>query len=519
MKVLTQSIKVKNRQVGLIDKQKEKIVNSTILLSSCTEMIQQGKRLITITATDQRQEQGVFRLYYLFADEEQDDFLTLILDIDEKESAFPSITPLIPAANWSEREIQDLFGLQALGHPDPRRLILHEDWPDGMYPLRKDFDPQQPIPRVKGTFTFPKIQGTGITEVPVGPIHAGIIEPGHFRFQTLGEEVLQLDAKLFYTHRGIEKRLEGMDILEALVIIEQICGVCIASHSVSYTQAIEKLAGIQVSRHADYLRTIFLEMERLYNHIGDIGNICAGVGFAVGNSHGLRLKEELMRINKKIFGHRYLRGYNRIGGVSHGLSDSSKAELMERLTELEKDFRELIMLLKEHEIFMDRLTGTGRLVKKIALEWGAVGPAARASGVSRDVRIQYPYAAYKQHPIKLVMKSEGDVLARVDVRIEEVYQSFSFIKEVLAELPEGPIQSALPEQINSNWSFGLTESPKGENMHWVMIGENGKIERYHIRSATFSNWAVVPFTVPGNIIPDFPLINKSFELCYSCCDR
>ena len=236
--------------------------------------------------------------------------------------SFPSVTPVVPAAHWYEREVQDLLGLVPEGHPDPRRLVLHDDWPEGVYPLRKDFDPAVPVPRVAGEpHRFHHLHGEGIVEIPVGPIHAGVIEPGHFRFAAVGEVILHLETRLFYTHRGHREAGRGEELdRRRCRLAERICGACACSHAVAYCQAIESIAGVTIPPRAAALRTLCLELERLYNHVGDLGNICAGVGFAVGASLGARLKEELQRLNERLIGNRFLRGVCRIGGVRRDLS-------------------------------------------------------------------------------------------------------------------------------------------------------------------------------------------------------
>jgi hypothetical protein len=241
-------------------------------------------RLATMVGEDDRIDSDAFRLSYLFAPA-AGGWITLEAEVDPIEAAYPSVTPIVPAANWYEREVRDLLGLTPVGHPDPRRLVLHENWPDGYFPLRKDFDPSQPVPRVAGGAPrFHTLRGEEIVEIPVGPIHAGVIEPGHFRFAAVGEVVLHLETQLFYTHRGIEKLAEGKNPGHVLQIAERICGACSLSNAVAYCQAVELLAHVELPARAAAIRTIHLELERLYNHLGDLGNVCAGVGFAVGAS-------------------------------------------------------------------------------------------------------------------------------------------------------------------------------------------------------------------------------------------
>ncbi|KXG44149.1 NADH-quinone oxidoreductase subunit C [Tepidibacillus infernus] len=476
-------------------------------------------RLITIVGTDQRLRDKGFMIYYVFGIDAAQEHLVLAYRIDEKEEHFPSITPYLPAANWFEREIQDLFGLKAIGHPNPSPLVLHGfDLKKG-YPLRKDTAKDAAITYANLPLQFTKYESDDVVQVPVGPIHAGVIEPGHFRFGAIGDSVLHLDAQLFYTHRGIEKTSEGLSVEEALQLAERICGVDVISHAISFSQAIEKIGKIEIPKRAQYLRSIYLELERLYNHVGDVGNLGAGVGFAFAVSQGLRIKEELLRLNERYLGHRYLRDLIAIGGVKKDISNQALEQMVHEIGFLLQDFREMADVMMKHEIVLNRMKNTGILRLKEANDLETVGIAARASGRNLDVRRDYPHDMYKDIDFNVSIYNEGDVFARAMIRVDEIKESFSLIKQWVKSIPEGEIQIAYGELPSYQWALGVTESARGENVHWVMVGPNQTIERYRIRSAPYMNWPAVPLTVPGNIIPDFPLINKSFELCYACCDR
>jgi Ni,Fe-hydrogenase III large subunit/Ni,Fe-hydrogenase III component G len=477
-----------------------------------------GATLATMVALDDRAQTGQFRLVYVFAHSGR--WISIEAGVDPARPRFPSVTPTIPAAHWYEREAKDMLGLIPEGHPDPRRLVLHDDWPEGVYPLRKDFDPSVAVPREAGTpHRFHHLHGEGIVEIPVGPIHAGVIEPGHFRFAAVGEVVLHLETRLFYSHRGIEKLAEGQRFDRVLQLAERICGACAFSHAVAYCQAIESLAGVTIPARAAALRTLFLELERLYNHVGDLGNICAGVGFAVGASQGGRLKEELQRLNGRLAGHRFLRGVCRVGGVRGDPTPEAIADALGTLRRLEAEFGRFVDMLMSNEPFIDRMVGTGIVPLSAARDLGAVGVAARASGVDRDARRDHPHAYYSQLEVPVVVRGEGDVRARARVRIDEALVSFRLARALLEDLPTGPLAVQVESVPSSRTGVGVTESPRGECVHWVRTGPDGLIDRYRVRSASFCNWPVVALSVPGNMVPDFPLINKSFELCYSCLDR
>ena len=405
-------------------------------------------------------------------------------------------------------------------NPDLRRLVLHDDFPDGVYPLRKDYRADRVEPRVpRREFTFPKVEGDGVFEIPVGPIHAGIIEPGHFRFQVMGDTVLHLEAKLFYTHRGLEKRAEGMDIEEGVRLAEQICGVCAVSHALSYSQAVEGIAGVEVPERALYLRSLFEELERLYNHVGDIANICAGVGFAYGSNHGARWKEALMQLNARVAGHRYLRGTVVPGGVARDVTDRQLDDIVHTVVEVRDNIQQIVHDVLGNPVAHDRFKKTGILWKDIAVKFCAVGSAARASKIDTDARRDFPHAAYPRLRFEVPVLEDGDVLARFIIRALEVKQSAFMIRQIAANLPGGEIRVPAGKLPAGRYHLGITESARGENVHFVMTGPGNTIYRYRVRSASYANWPVLPYCVPGNIVPDFPLINKSFELCYSCCDR
>lgn len=476
-----------------------------------------GAFLLTMAGADERQINGHFTVYAVFTLPAENTLLETKVLLDHDNPCYPSITPVIPSAHWLEREIKDMFGIIPREHPDPRRLAVHPDWPEKVFPLRKDFIAGSEVPRVDGKMEFCEVEGEGTYQIPVGPVHAGIIEPGHFRFFTFGEDVINLQAQLFYTHRGIEKTAEDKHYNDVLLVAERVCSVCSASHAVSYAQAIESLAGAVAPPKARYVRTILLEMERLYNHVGDIGNMCAGIGFSFGISRGAILKERLMRMNMGLAGHRYLRGTVIPGGVRTELANVS--EIRSELARLETELNELTATMLSSQSLLDRMQTTGILKKEEAELLGAVGPAARASGVKRDLRKELPYAAYGEVEFQVPVQQAGDVLSRFKQRIDECEQSFGILKQAFERLPQGDLAVKIPRLPPYQSCVGYTESARGANVHWVMSGPDNTIYRYMVRSASHCNWPVLPLCMPGNIVPDFPLINKSFELCYACLDR
>ena len=491
------------------------------LPNACSSVMNQRGRFITMVAADEREfDVDRFVLRYIFAVEGKAELTVVESIVRGDDATFASVSPVIVAASWAEREAYDLFGLHPIGHPDLRPLVLHEHWPDGVYPLRKDYDVTDKQPRDNTrSWSYPHVEGEGVFEVPVGPIHAGVIEPGHFRFHVMGDSVLHLEAKLFYTHRGIEKRSEGLTVTEGLHLAQRICGVCSLSHALSYAQAIESIGETEVPRRAAFLRVLFAEMERLYNHVGDIGNMCAGIGYAYGINHGARLKERLMQMNDFVTGHRFLRGSIALGGVAKDITDEQLRHIDTTLRQVEEELKEIVEQILSHDIVVNRFSNTGALPNQVVRDLCAVGPTARASNYDIDVRRDLPYAAYNELSFTVPTLAQGDVLARFNQRFFEATQSFQIVKQVIDHLPEGDIRVPIGDLPPHRYGVGITESPRGENVHFVMTGEKNTIYRYRIRSASYANWPAVPLCVPGNIVPDFPLINKSFELCYACCDR
>ena len=455
----------------------------------------------------------------------------LRVELPPDDPTYPSITPLVPAAQWDEREAHDLHGVIPVGHPDPRPLVIHDRaaGSPGDSPATPA-TPAAPSATAAPATSAPApsaapfksfvAHGEGVYQLPVGPIHAGIIEPGHFRFSAVGESVLYLDAHLFYTHRGIERLVEGKTIAEALPIVERACGVCTVTHATVYSRAVERLTGTVPPPRAQMARVVLAEMERLYNHVGDLGNICAGTGFNFGVSQLGWQKERLLRLNERLTGHRYLMGIVAPGGLRLALDPGGLPTLAEGVTDIEHEVRSIVRLLLRSEGFMSRLQTTGILTAKEARRLGAVGVAARASGLDEDLRRDRPADGYRDIAVSVSGASTGDAAARFHVRAQEIAVSAAMIADLAGRLPPGPIAAPLAgEPRSGDVALVGAEGPRGASWLWLMTGPGGHIARLHLRSASFANWPIVATVVPGNIVPDFPLINKSFELCYACTDR
>lgn len=472
--------------------------------------------LSLLWAVDHRPYEVRYELCYLFTLAEHKDWLLLSADLQGDNRLFRSITPHIHAAKWYEREIRDMFGLIPVGHPDMRRLVRHEHWPKGCHPLKKDFPWDRLLERTQGQYAFRQIEGEGVFEVPVGPIHAGIIEPGHFRFSVAGEPIMQLEVHHFWKHRGIEKLFEREGLMDAVSLAERISGDTTVGHTLAYCQAVETLMQIQVPRRARYLRSLFLELERLHNHLGDVGAICNDTAYTLPHYHSGFMKEQVMQINDRLTNSRFLRGTMTIGGVANDASAIQLAEVVNAVDRIETNFSELESIIFANASLTDRLETTGVLTERIAWDHGAVGVVGRASGLDQDVRRNRPFAAYDELPPQTVLYRYGDVRARLRVRMDEIHDSIRLIREICLKIPQGPLVAA-PDRApqRGEWALSAVEGWRGEILYFVMAGTEGQIHRCKVRDPSFVNWPAIQWAVVGNIIPDFPLINKSFNLSYA----
>jgi Ni,Fe-hydrogenase III large subunit/Ni,Fe-hydrogenase III component G len=476
-------------------------------------------RLVSLFADDARAQDGAFHLYYVFALDAAHGFFVLRVPVSPVQPRFTSLTNALPAVNWQEREIQDLFGLKLEGHPNPRRCALHDDWPE-VYPLRKDFDLRTVLPPFTGErHKFRQVEGEGVFQVPVGPVHAGIIEPGHFLFSVAGEPVLYLQIRLFYTHKGAEKLFENIPVAHGVRLAESISGDSSFAHATAFCHAVERAANVEAPPRGRALRTVCLELERIYNHIADIGAIATDVAFVVANAHAMRLKERALRLNEQLTGHRLLRGMAALGGVRSDWGAGQIEAIRRFVAELRPEFESLVGLIRESSSTRDRLETTGILKPETARDLGVVGIAGRASGFDHDLRRDFPHAAYDRVSFAVPVYREGDVLRRMQVRIDEVHEALSIIQQLVATLPEGPTRVDVPPSPANQVALGYVEGWRGEIFHWIRTAADGRLARCKIKDPSLQNWPALSEAILGNIIPDFPVINKSFNLSYSGTDR
>ena len=480
-----------------------------------------GARLASLFATDERVWNAVYALHQIWFLPRHRTFLRVSTGVDPAHPRFPSIAAKHPSANWFEREVMDTFGLVPEGHPNPFPVSLHDDWPDGEWALRKDFPHDRQVPRVPGSLhPFRPVTGEGVFRLPVGPVHAGIIEPGHFRFGVAGEPVLYLQLRLFYVHKGTEKRFERLPWRQGIFLAESISGDTAVGHALAFAHALERLTGCEPPPRARYLRVVLLELERLYNHLSDIGAIATDVAFSVPAAHAQLLRERLVSLQERLFGSRLLRGTVAIGGVKTDLSAAGREELLAHLGRLKSDFESLVMLLIDSGSFTDRIDGTGALSTQAARDLGVAGLAARASGLDEDLRRDHPHDAYDTLSFGVPVEEGGDVRARLMVRAREVEQSIGILAQALGALPDSPLRTPTPAELPAfSAALGWAEGWRGPCLHWVETDAYGALTRVKVTDPSFRNWPGLAHAVPGNIIPDFPVINKSFNLSYSGNDR
>lgn len=486
-----------------------------------------GGWLPMMVGNDERPINGSYALYYILSMEQEDPcWCTVRAEVPADTCEFPSVTPRVPACVWSEREVRDMFGLHPVGLPDERRLVLPDDWPEGLYPLRKDTMDYRQRPLIASDMEnyefLCESGGRETTVIPMGPLHITSDEPGHFRLFVEGEEIVDADYRLFYIHRGMEKVAESRLNYDAVTFLaDRICGICGNAHSVAYAESVEHAQGIEVPVRAQYIRAISLEVERLHSHLLNLGLVCHYCGFDTGFQHFFRVREDSMKLAELITGHRKTYGLNVIGGVRRDILAEQKLTTLAVLEKLRHDVQGLLDELMSTPNFESRTKGVGLLDPEIARAFSPVGPTVRGSGFSRDARFDHPFDGYKHLPAEFKARVHDgcDVLSRTLVRIEEFMDSIAMIQFWLEDAPTGPILTEDWTYTPHRFGIGVTEAPRGEDVHWSMVGDNQKCYRWRAKAATYSNWPVLRYMFRGNTISDAALIVGSIDPCYSCTER
>jgi len=428
---------------------------------------------------------------------------------------FPSLVPHYSAAARMERVIHDFYGLTALGHPDLRSWIKHESWPENAFPLRKSFSLEEVMPRREGRYSFIETEGEGAYEIPVGPVHAGIIEPGHFRFSAVGEKILNLEERLGYVHKGIEKQIESRDIFSAPRLAARISGDATVAHSWAFSLAAEQAAGMAVSRRAAHIRAVLCERERMANHIGDIGAICNDAAWTFMQMQCQRLRETLARLHQLLFGHRLLMDLVVPGGVTRNLEAKGIELLLDQTRAVAREVEELFRIYEEQTSIRERVIGSGGVATQDAHDLGLLGFAGRSAEQDTDARRDAAYPPYDQYPPSVKVCRGGDVSARLWIRFQEIQVSAALIETLLNNLPEGSNQETFLTPAEGRWGFAAVESWRGEIATWLHFGPGGKINRCYVRDPSMINWTGLELAVCDVPVPDFPLNNKSFNCSYS----
>ena len=479
-------------------------------------------RYVISIGADERPYSNQFLVAHNFAFDREHLLCSVLAHLPADAPRVESISDAVPAANWAEREFRDLVGIEPVGHPYPKRLVLPDGWPEGVHPLRKDsrwdsvpgdFDPE-------GEFRFDD-PPEGCMVVPFGPFHPTLDEPAHFRLYVEGERVRGCEYRGFMVHRGIEKLAESvLSYNDIPVLAERICGICGCVHNVAYAQAVESAAGLRAPPRAEYLRTIFLELERLHSHLLWVGLACHIVGFDTLFMQCFRIREPVMWLAEKISGNRKTYGLCVIGGVRRDLTPELTLEMRAMLDDLEREWRAVAAAVLKDRNIQKRTRGVGVADAALVKETGLIGPVARAAGVDMDCRRDHSYAAYDQVQFDVVTAEDGDVWSRVIVRVREVFESVRILRQCLDKIEDGPIQLKLSDELPAG-RMGLSsvEAPRGEAHHFVITGENNRPRRWRVRAPTYQNLQGVPAMIKDQQLADMTISLGSIDPCFSCTDR
>ncbi|MBP6777534.1 MAG: NADH-quinone oxidoreductase subunit C [Piscinibacter sp.] len=475
-----------------------------------------GARLVSLWGSDRRAPGGSGALVVSAAYALPDGLAWLDLPLSEADPRYPDLAPHFPCALRMQRAAADLLGIEAEGAQDRRPWLDHGAWPEGMRPLRNDAANAASAPAGPAVdYAFVRVEGEGVHEIPVGPVHAGIIEPGHFRFSIVGEKVLRLEQRLGYTHKGIGRRFTELAPLEAHRLAGRVSGDSTVAYAWAYCMALESAAGCTVPDRATALRALLLERERVANHLGDLGALGNDAALAFGLAQFSRLREDWLRLSREVFGHRLLMDCVTPGGVACDPDAAGLQRVRAQCDAIETEVRALAEIYEEHAGLQDRFMTTGTVTPELAAQLGLTGLAGRASGLPRDLRCDQPWAPYASLQVRIARRSEGDVAARVAVRFDEVYESLRLIRALCAGLPAGPTHTAVVVPAGPAFGAGRVEGWRGEVFVALELGADGRIRHCHCHDPSWQNWPVLEHAVIGNIVPDFPLINKSFNLSYS----
>jgi Ni,Fe-hydrogenase III large subunit/Ni,Fe-hydrogenase III component G len=473
-----------------------------------------GYRLALVAAHHDESDRGAagdtIRVVYLFASGPPDRRVELHVTTPCADPTMPSLAGISFPAGRFEREAQDLFGIRLAGHHQPARLVLHQHWPTGWHPMRHDAGPPPRFDEESASYPFLAVEGPGVYEIPVGPVHAGVIEPGHFRFSVVGETILNMKARLWFVHKGIEQLFEGRAAEGGVELAERTSGDTAVGHNLAYCLAVEQAAGCDPPPEAQLLRAVLLELERLYNHVTDLGAMSNDVAFGIVHAHTMRIRERLLRINAAVTGHRLLRG-----GISPGGASVHWLPTVDELNAVGGEIHDIVAILMGNATAVDRFTGTAVLAIDDARQIGVLGYVARASGIGYDARRSHPFAPV-YGGLNVPVSTAGDVASRFHVRVAEIDASIALLGDLLPVAAIGTHRTRLDPRHGPRHGSALVEGWRGTIAHRVETRSDGSLSRVKIVDPSFFNWPALPVALASDtIVPDFPLVNKSFNLSYA----
>jgi NADH-quinone oxidoreductase subunit D len=482
--------------------------------------------LAAITGLDQGAEASEIEVLYQFC--RFADTLTLRIRLPRQAPSIPSIADLFPVANFFEREVMEMFGITVTGTPDAGHLFLPDGWPENSYPLRKDWNqaeqfnlPEGENPPLPLAVAEQKLVPAGENKfiVPIGPQHPALKEPGHFEFIVDGEVVKEARMRLGYVHRGIEKATELQNYVQDLYLLERVCGICSHTHALAYCLGVERLAGVEASPRAQVIREIFAGLERIHSHLLWLGVAAHEAGFDTLFMYSWRDREIVMDLLETISGNRVNYSVNVLGGVKLDLEAQHIDAIQRGLDTMEGRIRHYLEVVSTDLLFLSRTKGIGMMTKDEAELFGLLGPTARASGVTLDVRLDAPYGALRAFPISLVIEHDGDLAARFRVRLRELFVTCNHIRTMLDHLPVGDLVVRMPRKIPAGETVSRVEAPRGELFYFIKSNGTDKPDRVKVRTPSLCNWTAVLNKAPGSQLADVPLLIAGMDPCFSCNDR
>ncbi len=480
-----------------------------------------GARFVISVGTDRREKTGDYTISYILAFDEDKKFLVLQSRLPPNDPTIGSVTPDVPAANWSERETRDLVGIVPIGHPDPRRLILPDDFPDDIHPLRREYEYNEWfLSEPDNAYSWKKAPD-GTTVLPLGPFYPTLEEPACFRLYLDGEKVVGSDYRGFYNHRAVEKLGDSeLNYNQIPFVAQQICGICGQVHSVAYCQAVEDACGIKVPMRAKYIRSILLELERLHSHLLWVGLAGHIIGFDTVLMQLWRIREPVMWLMERVTGNRKHYSSNLIGGVRFDITPESADDIRMVLNKVEEEFKAVYDAVMIDTTLMARLKDVGILTTEDAKALGVVGPTARGSNVAIDCRVDHPYAAYAELDVQKQVQDGCDNWARTVVRLLEIFESIRLVRKALKDMPDGEIMAEIDHPLPAE-RIGLcsVEAGRGECHHYVLTGEENRPYRWRVRAPTYQNLQAVACMIQGEQLADVPISIGSYDPCFSCTER